>query len=77
MKYTAVSMPTVTHAIKAKRFLQSQGYKCEVRRSPKASEYGCTHVIIVNGDKDIVIALLKKHHIEYGKIISDGVTQWQ
>lgn len=74
MKYTAVSMPTVTHAIKAKRFLRSQGYNCEIRRSPKTSEYGCTHVIIVNGDKDIVIALFKKHNIEYGKLINDEVT---
>ena len=73
MKNTAVSMPTVTHAIKAKRFLQSQGYSSEIRRSPKTSEFGCTHVLIINGDKDVVIALMNKNHIDYGKILSDEV----
>jgi hypothetical protein len=69
MKKTTVSMPTVTHAIKAKRFLASQGYSCELRRLARPSETGCTHIIVVNGDRDVIAALLKKHRIEFGKIL--------
>ncbi|MGN1480608.1 putative Se/S carrier-like protein [Porcipelethomonas sp.] len=73
MNTTAVSMPSVTHAIKAKRFLNSQGYSCEIKRSPVVSENGCTHMILVNADPEIVIALLDKRHIEHGKLLGEGM----
>ncbi len=73
MNVTAISMPSVTHAIKAKRFLSSQGYSCEIKRSANVSENGCTHMIIVNADAKIVIALLNKNHIAYGKLVRNGM----
>ncbi len=73
MKKTAVTMPSVTHAIKAKRVFSKYGYTAEVRRSPKISEGGCTHVLIVNSDSGDVIAFLNRNRIEYGKIVDDLV----
>lgn len=73
MKKTAVTMPSVTHAIKAKRILAGGGFASEIRRAPKVSEGGCTHVLIVNGDSGDVIAFLKRNRIEYGKLINNAV----
>ena len=61
-------------AIKAKRFLNSQGYSCEIKRAANVSENGCTHMILVNADSKIVIALLNKHHIEHGKLLGEGMS---
>lgn len=70
MNKTAVTMPSVTHAIKAQRKLASMGYKSEIKRASRISEGGCTHVLIVNGDPGDVIALLNNYRIEYGKLFS-------
>jgi hypothetical protein len=69
MNMTAISMPSVTHAMKAKRLLNSQGFTCEIKRAANVSENGCTHMIIVNGDPKVVIAFLDKYNIEYGRIL--------
>lgn len=66
---TTVTMPSVTHAIKAKRMLASGGFRSEVRRASKVSDEGCTHVLIVNGDPRNVSAFLNRNRIVYGKII--------
>ena len=60
MNRTTVTMPSVTHAIKAQRKLASMGYKSEIKRASRISERGCTHVLIVNGDPGDVIALLNR-----------------
>lgn len=61
-------MPSVTHAIKAKRALAKGGVISEIRRAPKVSENGCTHLLIVNGDTERVISFFNRNKIEYGKI---------
>lgn len=66
---TAVTMPSVTHAIKAKRALAKGGYMSEIRKSPVVSESGCTHMLIVNGDPKDVIAFMNRNRIEYGKLL--------
>lgn len=71
MKKTTVTMPSVTHAIKAKRALSRYGISSEVRRAPKVSENGCTHLLIVNGDTENVISFFNRNRIEYGKILND------
>ena len=53
--------------------ISSQGYSCEIKRSANVSENGCTHMIIVNADAKIVIALLNKNHIAYGKLVRNGM----
>ncbi len=70
---TTVTMPSVTHAIKAQRALMKAGYKSEIRRSPKVSEGGCTHVLIVYGDSGDVIAFLNRRRLEYGKLLNGAV----
>ena len=63
MNTTAVSMPSVTLAIKAKRMFNEQGFTCTVKRAANVSENGCTHMIVVNGAPEIVIAFLDKYNI--------------
>lgn len=70
MNKTTVTMPSVTHAIKAKRALARGGVSSVIRRSPKVSENGCTHLLIVNGDTQSVIAFFNRNGIEYGKVLS-------
>ena len=71
MNKTTVTMPSVTHAIKAKRALARGGVSSEIRRAPKVSENGCTHILIVKGDTEKVITFFNRNRIEYGKILSD------
>lgn len=72
MKKTAVTMPSVTHAIKARRMLANAGYKSVIKKAPKVSEGGCTHVLIVNGDSGNVIAFLNRNSIAYGKLLNNA-----
>ncbi len=73
MNKTTVTMPSVTHAIKAKRTLAAAGYKSEIKRAPKVSNLGCTHVLVVNGDPEEVMAFLSRNRIEYGKRLNNTV----
>ncbi len=71
MKQTAVTMPSVTHAIRAKRALSYGGIKSEIRRTPKVSENGCSHVLIVNSDSESVIAFFERNRLAYGKLLNN------
>lgn len=71
MKKTIVTMPSVTHAIKAKRALSRGGVSSEIRRAPRVSENGCTHLLIVNGDTENVISFFNRNRIEYGKVLNN------
>lgn len=73
MNKTAVTMPSVTHAIKAKRMLSYGGIRSEIKRAPRVSENGCTHVLVVNGDSESVIAFFNRNKIEYGKLLNNAV----
>lgn len=73
MKKTVVTMPSVTHAVKARRIFSKFGYMCEIKKSPKVSEGGCTHVLIVYGDSGNVINFLNRNKIEYGKLLNGTV----
>lgn len=73
MNKTAVTMPSVTHAIKAQRMLSHGGIKSEIRRASRVSENGCTHVLIVNGDSESVIAFFNRNKIKYGKLLNNAV----
>lgn len=75
MNMTAVLMPSVTHAIKAKRIFFSMGYTCEVKRASDVSKKGCTHYIAVNANINTVISILKKNGIKYGEILREAVEQ--
>ena len=73
MNKSAVMMPSVTHAMKAKRLLASQGFACEIKRASGRLQKGCTHFILVNTDVETLVALLKKNNIRYGEILPKAV----
>ena len=66
-------MTSITYAMKAKKHLNSRGYKCEIVRTPKNFSSGCGYSIKVFDQPEIIIALLKQQGInprnitDYGK----------
>lgn len=73
MKETAVMMPSVTHAMKAKKLFLQLGYSCTIKRLAGSSQKGCTHYIAVNADTQTVITILRKHNIKHGEILPKAV----
>lgn len=73
MNETAVTMPSVTHAMKAKRIFLSLGHKCTIKRTAGRSEKGCTHYITVNAYPETVISILERNNIKYGEILPEAV----
>lgn len=69
MNKTAVMMPSITHAMKAKRVFASMGYNCDIKRAAGISQKGCTHYISVNTDVQTVISVLDKYNIKYGELL--------
>lgn len=70
---TAVTMPSVTHAMKAKNLFLKMGYSCVVKRLAASSQRGCTHYITVNADAQTVISILRRYNIKYGEILPKAV----
>lgn len=73
MNKTAVTMPSITTAMKAKRLLTSLGYKCIINRLSASSKKGCTHYISVNMPREELLSLLRGNNIKYGDIITEAV----
>lgn len=73
MNMTAILMPSVTHAMKAKKIFARMGYICEVKRATDVSKNGCTHYIAVNVNTETVISILKNNRIKYGEILNEAV----
>ncbi len=73
MNETAVMMPSVTHAMKAKKLFLQLGYNCIIKRLSGSSQKGCTHYILVNADTQTVISVLRKAGIKYGEILPKAV----
>ncbi|MBE6846088.1 MAG: DUF3343 domain-containing protein [Ruminococcus sp.] len=73
MNETAVMMPSVTHAMKAKKIFLSLGYKCLIKRASGRSDKGCTHYITVNAYPETVISILERNNIKYGEILPEAV----
>ncbi len=73
MYKTFVRMPSVTHAMSAKKLLSAKGLRCDIKRSIKASKNGCSHYIIVNADEGYVRELLDSYSIPYTGISGEAV----
>ncbi|MGN0614264.1 MAG: putative Se/S carrier-like protein [Porcipelethomonas sp.] len=73
MNKTAVMIPSVTLAMKAKRLLVSRGFKCEIKRASNVSKNGCTHYITVNSAPENVLSILDRNNIKHGEILSGEV----
>ncbi len=72
MNMTAVLMPSVTHALKAKKIFIRMGYICEVKRASDVSKNGCTHYIAVNDNMETVISILRRNRIKYGEVLKEA-----
>ena len=70
MKKTIITMSTITYAMKAKEYLNSLGYWCEVERTRKNIGSGCGYSIVVRDDADIIIRQLERVNIPYKGIYS-------
>ncbi len=76
MNTTAVSMPSVTHLpLKQSVCSMSRALHARSKRAANVSENGCTHMIVVNGAPEIVIAFLDKYNIAYGKLLGGAMPQ--
>lgn len=69
---TVITMPSITAAIKAQRFLRAKGASCEIQRAAKVSKAGCTHVIIVNSNAKSTVRMLKENGLKYGIVIQEA-----
>ena len=70
MKKYIITMSSITYAMKAKEYLNSLGYFCEVERTRKNIGSGCGYSIIIHTDPDIATQLLDRRHIPYKGIYS-------
>ena len=70
MKKTMIIMSSITYAMKAKEYLNSLGYWCEVERTRKNIGSGCGYSIVVRDDPDLITARLDRRNIPYKGIYS-------
>ena len=63
-------MSSITYAMKAKEYLNSLGYWCEVERTRKNIGSGCGYSIVVRDDPDLITARLDRRNIPYKGIYS-------
>lgn len=68
-----IAFPSITYALKAQRLLNSNGYYCEVQRTPKELALGCGYSIIVEGDINDIKENLIKHKIPYNGMLESTV----
>ncbi len=73
MTDTAVSMPSVTHCMKAKKLLTALGYKCDIKRLSGRTVKGCTHYISVNISEATLLSILERNNIKHGEVITEAV----
>ena len=71
MNNASILMPSITHAMKAKKLFTAMGYKCGIKRSVSISRSGCTHYITVNTAPEKATAILDKNGIRYGAVIKE------
>ncbi len=65
-----IKVNSVTHAMKGRNVLSSNGIKANIKRLNEAnSKEGCGYVILVNNEPEKAVSLLKNNFI---KVISFG-----
>lgn len=65
MNKTLITMTSITYALKAKAFLNSQNIYCEIEKTPKNIGTGCGYSIRIKNDKNYIISLLDKNSIPH------------
>ena len=71
MNNASILMPSITHAMKAKKLFTALGYKCVIKRSVSVSKNGCTHYITVNTTPQKAAEILQKNGIKHGAVIRE------
>ena len=71
MKKILFTMSSITYAMKAKEYLSSLGYRCDVVRTPKNTGSGCGYSIAVRDDPDVIAGLLSRRGIPYKGIYTN------
>lgn len=70
MSKSYIKVNSVTHAIKAKNLLNSQGIYAQVIRNDKPDKReGCGYAVLVDGDLSHAESILRNNHV---KIIGIG-----
>ena len=73
MSKSYIKVNSVTHAIKAKNLLNSQGIYAQVGRNDKPDKKeGCGYAVLVDGDLSRAESILRNNHV---KIIGMGDAQ--
>ncbi len=70
MDKTIITMSSITYAMKAKEYLNSLGYRCEVERTRKNIGSGCGYSIVIWDHPDLITPLLDRRNIPYKGIYS-------
>ena len=71
MNNVSILMPSITHAMKARKFFSAMGYKCVIKRSVSVSRNGCTHYITVDTTALKAVDILDKNSIKHGAVIRE------
>lgn len=65
---TRMTMPSITHALKAQKLLRSAGYTCEVQKQKTNPQEGCVFSLTVNAPVSELLPILEHHRITYDNI---------
>lgn len=68
MKFTLVSMTSITYAMKAKKLLNARGIYCEIEKTEKNSGSGCGYSIRAKEPPERLTALLDSLSIPYKSV---------
>ena len=68
MKFTLVSMTSITYAMKAKKLLNARGIYCEIEKTDKNSGSGCGYSIRTKEPPQRLTALLDELSIPYKSV---------
>lgn len=71
---TVILMPSVTHAMNARRLLTARGYKCELKRTVRSAENGCSYYVLINTDPETAVALLDSFSVPHGMVMKEAVS---
>lgn len=72
MVKSLVAVSSITYAMKAKALLNSQGYYCEIAKTPKNLGTGCGYSIKVRDNVNIIYKELDKAGISHNGYIEIG-----
>ncbi len=64
-----IALTSITYASKAKDLLNSYGFYCEIRRTPREFATGCGYSVVVRGDLSKILIILNNAGIVHKGIM--------